>query len=280
MSELFVELFSEEIPARLQINARNELKTKIKNFLIENQIQFNENFNVYSTPNRLVLHVDKIPNEIKLSSEEIRGPNVNAPEKALEGFIRSNNAILEKIFKKNTEKGEFYFFKKESRKIKVSDLLEKNLSEILAKIAWNKSMKWANYDLYWGRPLKSILAIFNKKPLNFVFNHIISSNKTFIDKSLEEDMKIFKDFNSYLKFFRQKGILIDQDLRKKIIQNKINEIINKKNLKIEQNDRLIDEIVNIVEKPAVIVCDFDKKFLNVPSEILITTMQTLSLIHI
>ena len=87
-------------------------------------------------------------------------------------------------------------------------------------------------------------------------------------------MKIFKDFYSYLKFFKQKGILIDQDLRKKIIQNKINEIINKKNLKIEQNDRLIDEIVNIVEKPAVIVCDFDKKFLNIPSEILITTMQS------
>ena len=273
MSELFVELFSEEIPARLQINARNELKKNIKNFFVENQIKFNEKFNVYSTPNRLVLHVDKIPNEIKLSSEEIKGPNVNAPEKALEGFIRSNNTILEKIFKKNTEKGEFYFFKKESRKIKVSDLLEKNLSEILAKIAWNKSMKWANYDLYWGRPLKSILAIFNKNPLNFDFNHINSSNKTFIDKSLEEGMKIFNDFNSYLKFFKQKGILIDQDLRKKIIQNKINEIINKKNLKIEQNERLIDEIVNIVEKPVVVVCDFDKKFLNIPSEILITTMQ-------
>ena len=215
MSELFVELFSEEIPAKLQINARNELKKNIKNFFIDNQIKFNENFNVYSTPNRLVLHIDKIPNEIKLNSEEIRGPNVNAPEKALEGFIRSNNTTLEKIFKKSTEKGEFYFFKKESRKIKVSDLLEKNLSEILTKITWNKSMKWANYDLYWGRPLKSILAIFNKKPLNFVFNHINSSNKTFTDKSLEEGLKIFNDFNSYIKFFKQKGILIDQDLRKK-----------------------------------------------------------------
>ena len=94
MSELFVELFSEEIPAKLQINARNELKKNIKNFFIDNQIKFNENFNVYSTPNRLVLHVDKIPNEIKINSKEIRGPNTNAPEKALEGFIRSNNTCL------------------------------------------------------------------------------------------------------------------------------------------------------------------------------------------
>ena len=135
-------------------------------------------------------------------------------------------------------------------------------------------MKWANYDLYWGRPLKSILAIFNKKQLNFNFNHINSSNKTFTDKSLEDGMKIFDDFNSYLKFFKQKGILIEQDLRKKFIQNKINEIINKKNFKIQQNDKLVDEIVNIVEKPTVIVCNFNNKFLNIPSEILITTMQS------
>ena len=116
MSELFVELFSEEIPARLQINARNELKKNIKNFFINNHIKFNENFNVYSTPNRLVLHIDKIPNEIKLSSEEIRGPNVNAPEKALEGFIRSNNTILEKIFKKKLKKVNFIFLKKRLEK--------------------------------------------------------------------------------------------------------------------------------------------------------------------
>ena len=273
MSELFVELFSEEIPAKLQINARNELKKNIKNFFIDNQIKFNENFNVYSTPNRLVLHIDKIPNEIKLNSEEIRGPNVNAPEKALEGFIRSNNTTLEKIFKKSTEKGEFYFFKKESRKIKVSELLEKNLSEILTKITWNKSMKWANYDLYWGRPLKSILAIFNKKPLNFVFNHINSSNKTFTDKDLEDEVKSFNDFKSYIKFFKQKGVTIDQDKRKEFIIKEINKATNQKKIHINVNEKLIDEIINIVEKPKILVCEFNKKFLEIPQEILILTMQ-------
>ena len=116
MSELFVELFSEEIPAKLQVNARRQIKKIITNFFIVNQIKFNENFTVFSTPNRLVLHVDKIPNEITIKSQEIRGPTVNAPEKALMGFIKSNNTSLEKIFKKNTDKGEFFFFKKESKK--------------------------------------------------------------------------------------------------------------------------------------------------------------------
>ena len=274
MSELFVELFSEEIPAKLQVSARKQLKKIINNFFVNNQIKFNENFKVYSTPNRLVFYVDKIPNEISIKSEEVRGPNTNAPEKALEGFIKSNNISFEKVFKKNTEKGEFFFFKKEAKKIKVSKLLENNLSEMLSKISWNKSMKWASYDLYWGRPLKSILAVFNKKVLNFNFNHLQSTNKTFIDKSVEENTKKFDSFNSYIKFFKQKGILIDHELRKKLIQKKITEIVNKKNLKIEKNEALFDEIVNIVEKPSIIFCNFNNKFLNVPSEILITTMQS------
>ena len=274
MSELFVELFSEEIPAKLQVSARRQLKKIISKFFIDNRIKFKEDFKVFSTPNRLVLHIEKIPNEITIKSEEVRGPNTNSPEKALEGFIKSNNTTLEKIYKKNTDKGEFFFFKKDSKKIKVYKLLEKNLSEILSKIYWNKSMRWANFDIYWGRPLKSILAIFDKKVLNFNFNHIQSTNKTFIDKSLEENTKKFQDFNSYIKFFKQKGVLIDQELRKKFIQNKITEIINKKNLKIEKNEALIDEIVNLIEKPSIIICSFNNKFLNVPSEILITTMQS------
>tara|TARA_Y100001970_G_scaffold290885_1_gene426124 strand:- start:727 stop:2790 length:2064 start_codon:yes stop_codon:yes gene_type:complete len=274
MSELFVELFSEEIPAKLQVSARIQLKKIVSNFFIDNQIKFNENFKVFSTPNRLVLHVDKIPNQISIKSEEIRGPNINVPEKALEGFIKSNNISIEKIFKKKTDKGEFFFFKKESQKIKVSKLLEKNFSDLLAKISWNKSMKWAGFDLYWGRPLKSILAIFDKKVLNFNFYHIQSTNKTFLDKSLEENTKNFNDFNSYIKFFKKKGVLIDQELRKKFIQSKIFEITNKRNLKIDQNEALIDEIVNIVEKPSIIICNFNNKFLNIPSEILTTTMQS------
>ena len=274
MSELFVELFSEEIPAKLQVSARIQLKKIVSNFFIDNQIKFNENFKVFSTPNRLVLHVDKIPNQISIKSEEIRGPNINVPEKALEGFIKSNNISIEKIFKKKTDKGEFFFFKKESQKIKVSKLLEKNFSDLLAKISWNKSMKWAGFDLYWGRPLKSILAIFDKKVLNFNFYHIQSTNKTFLDKSLEENTKNFNDFNSYIKFFKKKGVLIDQELRKKFIQNKIFEITKKRNLKIDPNEALIDEIVNIVEKPSIIICNFNNKFLNIPSEILTTTMQS------
>ena len=273
MSEFFLELFSEEIPSRLQINARNELTQIFKKFFDDNEIIVKGKINIYSTPNRLIVHINKISKDVIKKAEEIRGPNINAPEKALEGFLKSNKISKEKVFKKSTEKGIFYFYNKPSQKIKTYDLLKKNIASLLLKISWKKSMKWGNHDLYWGRPLKSILALFDKKIIEFKLNHLQSSNKTFTDKDLEDEVKSFVDFKSYIKFFKQKGVTIDQDKRKEFIIKEINKATNQKKIHINVNEKLIDEIINIVEKPKILVCEFNKKFLEIPQEILTITMQ-------
>ena len=273
MSEFFLELFSEEIPSRLQINARNDLTQIFKKFFDDNEIIVKGKINTYSTPNRLILHINKISKDVIKKAEEIRGPNINAPEKALEGFLKSNKISKEKVFKKSTEKGIFYFYNKPSQKIKTYDLLKESIASLLLKISWKKSMKWGNHDLYWGRPLKSILALFDKKIIEFKLNHLHSSNKTFTDKDLEDEVKSFNDFKSYIKFFKQKGVTIDQDKRKEFIIKEINKATNQKKIHINVNEKLIDEIINIVEKPKILVCEFNKKFLEIPQEILIITMQ-------
>ena len=273
MSEFFLELFSEEIPSRLQINARNDLTQIFKKFFDDNEIIVKGKINTYSTPNRLIVHINKISKDVIKKAEEIRGPNINAPEKALEGFLKSNKISKEKVFKKSTEKGIFYFYNKPSQKIKTYDLLKENIASLLLKISWKKSMKWGNHDLYWGRPLKSILALFDKKIIEFKLNHLHSSNKTFTDKDLEDEVKSFNDFKSYIKFFKQKGVTIDQDKRKEFIIKEINKATNQKKIHINVNEKLIDEIINIVEKPKILVCEFNKKFLEIPQEILIITMQ-------
>ena len=273
MSEFFLELFSEEIPSRLQINARNDLTQIFKKFFDDNEIIVKGKINTYSTPNRLIVHINKISKDVIKKAEEIRGPNINAPEKALEGFLKSNKISKEKVFKKSTEKGIFYFYNKPSQKIKTYDLLKENIASLLLKISWKKSMKWGNHDLYWGRPLKSILALFDKKIIEFKLNHLQSSNKTFTDKDLEDEVKSFNDFKSYIKFFKQKGVTIDQDKRKEFIIKEINKATNQKKIHINVNEKLIDEIINIVEKPKILVCEFNKKFLEIPQEILIITMQ-------
>ena len=273
MSEFFLELFSEEIPSRLQINARNELTQIFKKFFDDNEIIVKGKINTYSTPNRLIVHINKISKDVIKKAEEIRGPNINAPEKALEGFLKSNKISKEKVFKKSTEKGIFYFYNKPSQKIKTYDLLKESIASLLLKISWKKSMKWGNHDLYWGRPLKSILALFDKKIIEFKLNHLHSSNKTFTDKDLEDEVKSFVDFKSYIKFFKQKGVTIDQNKRKEFIIKEINKATNQKKIHINVNEKLIDEIINIVEKPKILVCEFNKKFLEIPQEILIITMQ-------
>ena len=272
MSEFFIELFSEEIPAGLQRNSRNVLLENFQNLFEEKKILFKKSSS-FSTPNRLIILFEGLSKEITQKAEEIKGPNVNAPDKAVEGFLRSNQIDKKDLFIKKIEKGEFYFFKKPSNKTNTIDLLQEYTPLILDKLQWKKSMIWGNYNLSWARPLKSILAVFGNKSLDFKFHHLISSNTTFTDKEFEDKKKIFKTFKSYKDFFNQSGIIIDHVLRKDFIIKKIEKISSKNNFIVEPNNKLLDEVTDIVEQPNIIVCKFDQKFLNIPKEILIITMQ-------
>ncbi len=272
MSEFFLELFSEEIPSSLQKNVRENLLNNFAKSFSEKHIPFKKSSS-YSTPNRLVILFEGMQNKINVRSKEIKGPNINAPEMALEGFLRSNNIDKKDLFKKKIDKGEFYFFKKKTKKLSTYDLLEELIPSILEKIQWKKSMRWGQFDLNWGRPLKSILAVFNKKRLKFRFYHLTSSNVTFVDKEFEENKKIFLTFKEYNNYLKKNNIIVDQNQRKDLIEKKIDEFIKKKNIKVLDNSNLLDEVVDLTDQPNVILCEFDKKFLNIPKEILIITMQ-------
>ena len=273
MSEFFLELFSEEIPSGLQKSLREKILDDFKNLFDKNLIKSKKSFSL-SSPNRVVIVFEDLDKLISTKSEEIRGPKTKAPEQAIEGFVRSNKIERKNLYKKKTEKGEFYFYQTEAQSLKTYDFLIEFIPKILANYQWKKSMKWGEYDLNWGRPLKSILSIFDKKIVSFNFHHLVSSNSTFIDKDLEDKKKNFNNFKDYEKFFEKQGIFIDQNKRLKIINSNFSKILNKKGLKINDNPKLIDEVVNLVDSPNVLLCNFDKKFLSVPKEILTLTMET------
>ena len=273
MAEFFLELFSEEIPAGLQKNLRDKLLEKFQKFFFEKSIKSKKAYSL-STPNRLIIVFEGLDKQIEILSEEIRGPKTNAPEHALEGFIRSNKIEKKDLFKKKTEKDEFYFFKTKTKILKTHDLLIEFIPKLLESYQWKKSMKWGEFNLDWGRPLKSILSVFDKKIINFEFHHISSSNMTFIDKDLEEKKKIFLEFKSYEKFFKKQGTIVNQNKRKELIEKQFSKILNKRKLKIKDNPRLFNEVVNIVDNPNILLCSFDKKFLAIPKEILTLTMES------
>ena len=194
MAEFFLELFSEEIPAGLQKNFRVKLLDEFQRFFTEKSLKSKKSFSL-STPNRLVIVFEGLDKQIKILSEEIKGPKTNVPDQALEGFIRSNKIEQNYLFKKETEKGEFYFYKTKSKTIKTHDLLEEFVPKLLESYQWKKSMKWGEFDLNWGRPLKSILSVFDKKLINFEFHHIVSTNFTYLDKDFEEKKRFLRILN-------------------------------------------------------------------------------------
>ena len=273
MSEFFLELFSEEIPAGLQKNLREKLLEEFQKIFLEKSIKSKKSFSL-STPNRIVIVFEGLDKQIKFKSEEVKGPKTNAPDQALEGFLRSNRIEKKDLFKSKTERGEFYFYKTKPKTLKTHDLLIEFIPNLLGSYQWKKSMKWGEFDLNWGRPLKSILAIFDKKIIDFKFHHLYSSNSTYIDKDFEDKKKIFVNFKTYEKYFENQGNIIDHDKREKLISKQFSKILNKNHLTIQDNFRLMDEVVNLVENPNILLCKFDKKFLSIPKEILILTLQS------
>ena len=273
MAEFFLEIFSEEIPAALQKDLREKLLKSFQNFFLEKSIKSKKNFSL-STPNRLIIVFEGLDKEIKIMSEEIRGPKIGAPEQAIEGFIKSNKIDQKNLIKKKTEKGEFYFYKTESKIVKTHDLLAEIIPKLLENYQWKKSMKWGDFNLSWGRPLKSILSIFDKRTIDFEFHHIRSSNLSYIDKEFEDKKKSFVDFKTYELFFKKLGIIVDQNKRKEIIIREFKKISAKKKLVIQDNLKLLDEVINLTDNPNILVCSFDKRFLSIPKEILILTMQS------
>ena len=272
MAEFLLELYSEEIPHGLQISAREEIKKNFLRLLEEESIKY-KTAEVYSTPTRLVLLVRDLPNEIKIDSKEVRGPKVGVPENIIEGFMKSHQITKKDLFEKMEEKGNFYCFKKLAKKIPTEDVLGKITPKVITSVNWKKSMRWSDHDLLWGRPLRSILAIFNNKHLKFEYHHLVSTDEIIIVDNFIDKIKKIKNFKEYESHLKANQILLKQEDRKNNIIRKFQSICKSKSYLENFNEKLMEEVVNITENPSVILADFDKEFLSIPQEIIISTLQ-------
>ena len=272
MSEFLLELYSEEIPPQLQINARTQLKQLIEKSLEDEGIKYNECLE-YSSPTRLSICIKGLPEKIKIKVKEIKGPKVGVPENILQGFTKSRNVSDKDLLKKQTEKGEFYFIKIPEKKLLVKDLLIDILPKIISSISWKKSMKWSTTNLVWGRPLRSIFAIFNGKKLPFKYQHLESKEHIVVEQDLIKKSQKIKNIKEYFSFLRKNKIVLDQNERQKIILKRFSSVSRSKNYKEQYNQRLLEEVVNIVEDPNVILANFDKNYLKIPEEIIISTLE-------
>ncbi len=272
MSEFILELYSEEIPPSLQINARNELKEKFKSLLIEESLNFGS-LTVYSSPTRITILLKDFSEKIKIPTREIRGPKVGVIDDIVNNFLKAHQSSRKDLMEKQNDKGNFYYIKTKAKEVFTGEILKKIVVNSIASIKWKKSMRWADTDLLWGRPLRSILAIYNGKVLTFNYGHLKSSDTIFIEKDLKVQSKKVKSFKDYQKLLMVNNIILDHNDREKRIIKKFENFFKIKNFNNYYDSKLLEEVTNIVEDPHVLLVDFDKKYLELPKEVIISTLQ-------
>ena len=272
MSEFILELYSEEIPPNLQINARNDLQEKIKRFLAEENLKFGS-LDAFSTPTRITILLKDFSDTIKTPSKEVRGPKIGVMEDVINNFIKAHEASRKDLLEKENDKGKFYYVKTKAKEVQTSEILKKIVLNSIASIKWKKSMRWAETDLLWGRPLRSIMAIYNSNTLAFTFGHLKANDFTLIEKDLDIKTKKVKNFRDYQKLLLSNNIILNQVERENKIIKKFENFFKIKNFKNQFDVKLLNEVTNIVEDPHVLLIDFDKKYLELPKEIIISTLQ-------
>ena len=271
MSEFLLELYSEEIPHGLQIDCRTNLEASFQKKLEDHNIKY-KHINVFSTPSRLCIHIEGLPTNLLLEAKEIKGPKVGSPEQALEGFLKSNKLDKKDVFEKEIDKGKFYFAKTKQQKIDLQTLFATQVPEILKTLNWKKSMRWSNHSLSWGRPLKSILCLFDKHSVVFDFHHLKSSSKAHVGGPYDEKSFIVKNIVQYFSTLKDKKIILDQEVRKKMVLEGLKSVFKKSKCEDNPNAKLVEEVTNLVDYPTALKGQFSKEFLELPEELLHLTM--------
>ena len=271
MSHFLLELYSEEIPHGLQIDTRQNIEVLFNKKLTEYNIAFKK-FSVFSTPTRLCVSIEGLPSTLSVPSKEIKGPKVGSPEQALAGFLKSNQSEQKDVFEKTIDKGNFYFVKTKKETLDLQKLFATTVPEILQSLSWKKSMRWANHSLVWGRPLKSILSLFDNHTVNFNFHHLSSSNKIYVGSVQEEKQVSIKSAGQYFQILKDKNIILDQNEREKMVLKSLSAIFKKTKSEDSPNLRLVEEVTNLVDYPTALKGSFSKDFLELPEELLHLTM--------
>ncbi len=270
MSDFFMELMSEELPASILKTSSKTIHDLISNSLKKNNLLFKKS-EYFFTPKRLLfIYYDLKPTTNQIS---VKGPNINAPNTAIEGFAKSNSVDKDQLIRKDTNKGEYFFIEKKISNTDIELILIKLLENNLIKIPWKKSMRWGTHKIKWARPLKNILCIFNNKTINFKIDNI-NSNNFFIDSSpLSKKISKINSLDEYFRAIKNAEIEINQNLRRNIILAEGKKIAQSKNLKVFFEENLLNEVVSLIEYPYMFLGEFNKDFLKLPSEILITSMK-------
>ena len=273
MPQLLLEIFSEEIPARMQAQAARDLERLVVGGLTDRGF-LNEGARSYATPRRLALVIEGLPAQQADVTEERKGPRVDAPEPAIQGFLRSTGLNLHQLRKQKDPKGgEFYLAVTERKGRPTPEVLAELVPEVIRSFPWPKSQRWGAGEMTWVRPLHSILCTFDGEVVAFEVGGISSGNRTRGHRFLGNDMFEARRFDDYVEKLKKAHVILNAADRKAQILHEARQLAHAQNLELIADDALADEVAGLVEWPVALIGQFDRGFLDVPQEILISTMR-------
>lgn len=280
MATFVLEIGSEELPARFLKSEQAELKKKFSEALEENSLEHEKVFS-FTTPRRAVVLIKGLKPFQTEKVTVIQGPakkiaynEKGEPSKALQGFLASNNAAISDIFITSTEKGEYVALRKTIGGKSAGDILADICPKIIASISFAKSMRWGDHHFLYARPIRWIVALLDNEIISFSLEHLSSGRETYghrVHGTGPFSIANAEDFEKMI--FDSGKVILDPSNRHDIIVNKGNEEAEKHQGKVIWIDSLLDEVEGLVETPVPMLGEYDKKFLELPREVLLTSMQ-------
>jgi glycyl-tRNA synthetase beta chain len=272
--ELLLELLSEEIPARMQRRAIEDLRRHLDEWLKASRIRGAEPIVGYVTPRRLTVIANGIPMWQPPWKEEKRGPRVGSPQHAIEGFLRSAGiASIEECEVRAIDRGEFYFALIERPGRAAADVLPDLIYSTIWDVAWPKSMRSPASSLRWVRPLTSVLCLFDGKIVPLSLDRVPVGRTTRGHRFLAPGEISVEDAADYRKRLRQAMVILDQDQREEMIERDLEAAAASEGLSVKPDPALLDEVTGLVEFPVVLAGTIDPQFTALPPEVLVTAMR-------
>ena len=271
MADLLLELLSEEIPARMQRRAAADLERAVATALDEARLSYSH-AQSFSTPRRLTLIVDGLPDVQPDVTIERKGPRVDAPQKALDGFLRSVGLTRDQLEERDGAKGKVLYAVGTQKGRPAAVILEEILPAALATIGWPKSMRWGNYEMRWVRPLHSILCVFNGATIPLRFGHLTAANMTAGHRFHQPHRIIVNSASDYRIYLDAAKVMFDHRERERVIRARAAELAAAEGLTLVEDETLLGEINGLVEWPVVHIGSIDAEFMEVPTEVLTAAM--------
>ena len=260
MARYLLELFMEEIPARMQERAAAQLHESFESKLKDAGVSFDA-LTAFVTPRRLGISLEGLPARQEDRVEEKRGPRVGAPEQALQGFLQSAGVRLEDCEQREVEgKGAFYFLSQTIAGKPIEDILQVIVSQTIQEFQWPKSMRWGPYAMSWVRPLRSILSLLDDAvlPVSVEDPHVTVGKSTHGHRFLAPESVAVKDLEDYKAQLLTKYFVLDWAERIQRIADQIHAICSEKNLKVKEDPELLKEVTGLVEWPVVLLGKIDE----------------------